>query len=368
MTSGVILVLVAVLCGISCALAGIFLVLRKMAMTADAISHAILPGLLAGYVLANGPSLWAGMLGAVAAGLLTVWLIELLVRSNRVREDSAIGLVFPAMFALGVALISKFYSNVHIDTDAVLYGEIAFAPFDTLQLGGKDYGPQSIWILGVLTLVNGAFVALFFKELKAATFDPDFAMSAGIKTRMLRFGLLTVVTVTTVGAFSAVGAILTVGFIVTPMAAALLLSYRLPAVIGIAIAISVICSFAGVQSAMAMDVSISGLIAVFLGIAFLLAMLFSPMSGILAMAFRRKKLQQKFAVDTLIVHLFAHEGTENEAEESEAEHLSSELGWRPDRASAIMKRAESEGLIHVESGRLILTPSGRSIALEVSQI
>ena len=121
----------------ACALAGIFLVLRRMAMMADAISHAVLPGLVAGFVLAHaanlarGGELLASFVGAIAAGLLTVVLVEALTKSRRVKEDAAMGVVFPALFALGVFVISKYLANVHIDTDAVLFGEIAFTPFDT---------------------------------------------------------------------------------------------------------------------------------------------------------------------------------------------------------------------------------------------
>src|SRR5918998_1590562 len=166
-----IVALVGVAAASSCALIGAFLVLRKMAMMADAISHAILPGLVAGYFLAEGPDLLAGFLGAAAAGMVTVTLVEILSRSGRVKEDAAIGLVFPALFALGTFLVSKFFGNVHLDTDAVLYGEIAFAPFDRLVVGGYDIGPQPLWVLGGLTLINLVFVAVFYKELKLATFD-----------------------------------------------------------------------------------------------------------------------------------------------------------------------------------------------------
>src|SRR5918997_2210872 len=166
MSPELIVVLVGVLAAASCALLGAFLVLRKMAMMADAISHAILPGLVVGYFFAQGPDLLAGFLGAAAAGMLTVSLVELLTRSGRVKEDAAIGLVFPALFALGTFLVSKYFANVHLDTDAVLYGEIAFSPFDRLVLGGYDVGPQPLWVLGVLSAVNFVFVVMLYKELK----------------------------------------------------------------------------------------------------------------------------------------------------------------------------------------------------------
>jgi manganese/zinc/iron transport system permease protein len=220
MSPEIVVILTGVLAAASCALLGAFLVLRKMAMMADAISHAILPGLVAGYFLAHGPNLVAGFLGATAAGLVTVSLVELLNRSGRVKADAAIGLVFPALFALGTFLISKYFANVHLDTDAVLYGEIAFAPFDRLIFGGYDWGPQPIWILGGLALINLLFVAIFYKELKLATFDAGLAATLGFSPALIHYALMTLVSLTTVGAFTAVGAILVVALLIVPAATA----------------------------------------------------------------------------------------------------------------------------------------------------
>src|SRR5690606_8944193 len=210
------IMLTAVFAGAACSLVGVFLVLRRMAMMADAISHAILPGLVASYVLANGPNLAAGILGASAAGLLTVVLVEALQRSGRVKSDGAIGIVFPALFALGTLVISRWFANVHLDADAILFGEIAFAPFDRLIIGGTDYGSQPMIVLGVLTLINLALIVAFYKELKLSTFDPSLSAALGFSPVILHYGLMTVVSTTTVGAFSAVGAILVVALMIVP--------------------------------------------------------------------------------------------------------------------------------------------------------
>jgi manganese/zinc/iron transport system permease protein len=339
-----------------------------MAMMADAISHAILPGLVAGYVLARGPSLLAGFLGAAAAGLLTVVLVEALTRSRRVKEDAAIGIVFPALFALGVFVISKYLSNVHIDTDAVLYGEITFAPFDTLQIGGRDYGPQALWILGGLTLMNALFLALFYKELKLSTFDAGLAAALGFAPGVLHYLLMATVALTTVGALSAVGAILVVALLIVPAVTASLLTRRLPILIGLAVALGAGAALAGFGLAVAANLSISGMIATVLGVLFGVVLLGAPQQGLVAQALRRRRHRQQFAAEMLVVHLAMHEGTAAQASESTRAHLEAELNWEPAATGRIVERAHQAGLIRAENGgALELTPRGRQLADHIAR-
>ena len=131
-------------------------------------------------VAEGAPSARRAAVLCAALGLVTVALIEGLHRTRRVAEDSAIGVVFPALFALGVLLISLNAAQVHIDTDCVLYGEIAFVPFNTISLGGVSLGPRSVWVLGTVTLLNLALVLVFWKELKLSTFDPALAAALGL--------------------------------------------------------------------------------------------------------------------------------------------------------------------------------------------
>jgi manganese/zinc/iron transport system permease protein len=354
--------LVAVAAGISCALVGVFLVLRRMAMMADAISHAILPGLVAGYVLANGPNLATGFAGATAAGVLTVVLVELLTKSRRVRQDSAIGLVFPALFALGVLIITKYYSNLHIDTDAVLYGEIAFAPFDTLQVGGRNLGPQSLWVLGGLTLINGLFLTLFYKELKISTFDTGLAATLGFAPVLFHYLLMGLVAVTTVGAFSAVGAILSVALIIVPPVTASLLTHRLGMMILLSVAIGALSAILGYWAAAAWDVSISGMIATTLGAVFGLVLLGAPSRGLVAQVLRRRRQAGQFATEMLVVHLATHLHTPERQRESTMLHLEQELGWGSEQVSRIVGRASNQGYVEVADGALSLTASGAKLA------
>lgn len=358
--------LVAIAAGLSCALAGVFLVLRRMAMMADAISHAILPGLVGGYVLAQGPNVFVGFLGATAAGLITVFLVEALTKTKKVKEDAAIGLVFPILFALGVFIVSKYFANVHIDTDAVLYGEITVAPFDTLVINGRDYGPQSLWVLGGLTVVNALFLSLFYKELKLSTFDAGLAASLGFAPVLLHYLLMAMVAITTVGAFSAVGAILSVALIIVPPVTASLLTRRLPNLIGLSLLIGAVSALAGYGIASLWNVSISGMIAATLGIVFGIVVLAAPKQGLVAQSLRRRRQRSQFAVEMLIVHLSTHLETPEEKVESTLLHLERELGWDPERAAQIAQDAEQRGFIKNHDGALTLTPAGNHLAATVA--
>ncbi|MDQ3526212.1 MAG: metal ABC transporter permease, partial [Chloroflexota bacterium] len=179
MSPTMVILVTGVLCAAACSLLGTFLVLRRMSMMTDAISHAILPGLVAGYFLASGPNLLIGALGATGAAILTVTIVEALQRSRYLDGGSAMGIVFPAMFALGTVLVSRYFSDVHLDTDAILYGSIEFSFFDRFVFNGQDLGPQSVWIMSTLLVINVIFLSLFYKELKITTFDPGISAMLG---------------------------------------------------------------------------------------------------------------------------------------------------------------------------------------------
>lgn len=332
-------------------------------MIADAMSHSVLPGLVAGYALAQGPHLLGGFVGAVVAALLTVGLVELLSRSKRLSDDAAIGLVFPAMFALGVVLVSVFFANIHIDTDAVLYGEIALTPFDTWSLGGQNLGPVAAWIFGATILLNGGFLMALAKELRMSTFDPDFSRAAGFSPALIHALLMVTVAVTTVGAFSAVGAILAVALIVVPAVVARLLTDRLRNVVLVSLAVGIGASWLGTVIAFRYDVSISGMIATCLGVAFVISLVFAP-RGMVMGAWRRGRVRQYVAAKTLTIHLVAHEETAESESESRIDHLATEFGWAAGWAHRIVQFGLREGWWEIQNQTLRLTPAGRAAALE----
>ncbi|MFW5942965.1 MAG: metal ABC transporter permease, partial [Chloroflexota bacterium] len=188
--------LIAVVAAVACALPGVFLVLRQMAMMSDAISHTVLLGIVIGFFLVgdiNSPLL---IVGAALMGVFTVSLVELLNRTRLVKEDAAIGLVFPALFSIAVILISRYAGDVHLDEDAVLLGELAFAPFERFELAGLDLGPVALYVMGAILLLNLLFITVFYKELKLATFDPGLAAALGFSPGLIHYGLMATVSVT----------------------------------------------------------------------------------------------------------------------------------------------------------------------------
>jgi manganese/zinc/iron transport system permease protein len=354
--------LIAAVIAAACAIPGVFLVLRRMAMMSDAISHTVLFGIVIGFfVTHNLGSPWL-FVGAVLTGVLTVSLVELLNRTRLVRQDAAIGLVFPVLFSLAVILISRFAGNVHLDTDAVILGELAFAPFDRVEWFGVDVGPRALVVGVALVLLNLAFVTIFYKELKLATFDAGLAAAFGFMPGLLHYALMALVSVTAVGAFDAVGSILVVALMIAPPSAASLLTNRLPRMITLSIVIGAGSAIAGYWLAHWLDVSIAGAMATMSGVAFGLVFLFAPERGIVAGARRRTRQKWAFAQQMLAAHLLHHEATPQAAAESRVEHLTRHMHWAPAFAAGVVRRAEQSGLLQRQGDMLMLTERGRQVA------
>jgi manganese/zinc/iron transport system permease protein len=283
------IILTGALAAGSCALVGSFLVLRKMAMLGDAISHAVLPGIAIAFFLTQSRASLPMVVGAGALGVLTAFLIETLHRRGKLQQDASIGVVFTWLFALGVILISVFAGAVDLDQDCVLYGEIAYVPLDLwTTASGLNLGPTAVWLLGAVFLLTLIFVTLGYKELKITSFDPALAASVGISATLWHYLLMGMVSLTTVSAFESVGAILVVALLIAPPATAYMLTDRLSRMLIYAVLAGVIASVGGYFLAVWLNGSIAGAIAVVCGIEFMLAFFFSPTHGIVF-----KRLQQQ---------------------------------------------------------------------------
>lgn len=357
--------LVAVLAAAACAVSGTFLVLRRVALVSDAISHTVLLGIVVMFLLTRDLHSPALVVGAALTGLLTVGLVSLILRTGLLREDAAIGLVFPLLFSIGVILISLYADYVHLDVDAVLLGELAFAPFDRLEAYGLDLGPRRAWLMGALLLVNLVFVLALYKELKLAAFDPALAAVLGFSPALIHTLHLGVVSVTAVGAFDAVGVVLAVALFIVPPATALLLSHRLAVVIGLAVVLGAALAVGGYWVAHTFDTSIAGSMAAVGGLLFALAFLGSPTQGLIPRAWRHRRQRWEFALRLLVMHLLTHEGSAAEAREAAAADLSAHLRWEPRFAAAVIRLAEETGLVERRDGLLVLTNRGRELAQDV---
>jgi manganese/zinc/iron transport system permease protein len=289
-------------------------------------------------------------------------LVEALRRTGRVAEDAAIGLVFPALFAVGVIMVARFAANVHLDVDSVLLGEIGFAPFSRWNLGGVDMGPRAFYVMGGTLLLNVVMLLLFFKELKIGTFDAGLAASLGFAPVAIHYGLMTLVSVTAVGAFDAVGSILVVALMIAPPATALLLTESLSWMLFLSGLIGACSAVTGYWLAFFLDASIAGSMATMAGVFFIGALVLAPERGLLAVALRRQRQRWEFALGTLAIHLLQHEGLPEAEEECRMDHLQAHLNWTQKFAHGLLERGQRRELFREDTGRLYLTKVGRSYA------
>jgi manganese/zinc/iron transport system permease protein len=354
--------LIAVVTAVACSLVGVFLVLRRLALISDAISHSILLGIVLGFFATGTTTSPLLVVGATAVGVLTVVLVELVHRTRLVKEDAAIGLVFPALFSLGVILVSRYADGVHLDIDAVLLGELAFAPFDRLVWLGWDFGPVSLVLMSAILALDVAAIAVFWKELKLSTFDPALGLALGFAPGLVHYGLMTLVSVTAVGSFNAVGSILVVALMIAPPATAYLLTDSLWRMCALAAAAGAAAALGGYWLAYALDASIAGSMAAVAGLLFAGAWALAPGRGLVSAARRRARQRVEFAQTMLAIHLANHERGAEAAVENRVEHLGEHLRWSPDFAGRVVRGAERRGLVVSSDGTLLLTERGRAVA------
>jgi manganese/zinc/iron transport system permease protein len=358
---------VFVLCAVAaaCAVPGVFLLLRRMALASDAISHVLLLGIVVAYfAVGDLASPWL-FLGAAASGVLTVSAVELLQRTRLIASDAAIGLVFPAMFAMGTLLASIYLRNTHLDVDRVLLGSAELSTLDRFMLFGADLAPRSFVVMLGVAMVNMLLLLAFFKELKLATFDAALAATLGFAPAALHYGLMTVVSFTCVAAFDAVGPVVVVALLVVPAASAYLLTDRLKTMILLSIALGVAGAALGTLIALELDTNIAGTVASMQGAIFGIVYIVAPKRGMIAFAMKRWHQRRRFFETTLAIHLFHHEGTAAEVDESRLDGLHRHLQWLPTDVSTIVKRSERQGLVERQGDLLKLTAAGRERAKQV---
>ncbi|MEM6262562.1 MAG: metal ABC transporter permease [Bacteroidota bacterium] len=270
------IILTGILVAASTSLLGSFLLLRKMTMVGDAISHAVLPGIVLAYLVSQSRASWIMLAGAALFGILTTLLIEVLHKRAKLQSDAAIGISFTWLFAIGVILISLFAGQVDLDQDCVLYGEIAYVPLDIWLLSnGMNLGPITVWRLSFLLILVIVFVVLAYKPLLVTSFDPVFSAAVGISTVFWHYALMSLVSLATVLSFESVGAILVIAFLVGPAATAYLLTENLIRMLVLSVVMGIIAAITGYGLAVFIDGSIAGGMAVAIGAEFLLALAYS---------------------------------------------------------------------------------------------
>lgn len=279
MSAGIEIMLIGAFTAAACALSGSFLVLRKMSMMSDSISHTILLGIVLGFFAAGSLDSPLLIIGAAAVGVATVWLTEALSKSRLVSSDGAMGVVFPMLFSAAVILIAKYGGSVHLDTDSVLLGELVFAPFDRLYFFGADIGAKGLYLsLGTLA-INVVLTAVFYKELKLTSFDPTLAAVLGFSPALVHYGLMSAVSVTAVASFETAGSVLVVAFMIAPPAAAYLFADDLKQMLVLSAAIGVFSAVLGYRAAVWLDVSVAGCMACCAGAILAAAVLISRLKA-----------------------------------------------------------------------------------------
>ena len=264
-------VLTGILVGITCGIAGVFLILRKMSMIADAISHTVLFGIVMAYIVTQTLNGFWMLVGAACAGILTAYLVQLLQTSG-IQEDAAIGVVFTSLFAVGVLLITLFAGDVHLDVEHVLMGEIAFVPWDKWTLLSFTM-PKAVWMLLIVLFINISFLLLFYKEMKLSTFDPVYAATIGVPILILHYGFMTTISFTTVAAFDSVGAILVVAMLIGPAATAYIISQTIKQMFFWSISFGVASAVIGYYAAKFLNTSIAGMMAATVGLLFIVVVI-----------------------------------------------------------------------------------------------
>lgn len=241
------MVLMAFLVTAACGLVGNYLILRRMALVGDAISHSVLPGLAVAYLVSGALTLPAMLAGALGAGLLTTFLIEFLHTRSRIKADAAIGITFCTLFALGIVLINVFASKVHLDADCVLYGELS-----NLILAERSLGvPYPVILMGGVAAGVAAMIVLFYKELLITSFDTLLAGSQGFAPRKMHLALMAALSIVIVAAFESVGAILVIAMLILPGATAQLISTRLPVCLALSVLHAALSAVGGLHLSLA---------------------------------------------------------------------------------------------------------------------
>jgi ABC-type Mn2+/Zn2+ transport system permease subunit/Mn-dependent DtxR family transcriptional regulator len=354
---------VGVVANASCAILGCYLVLRRMSLLGDAISHSVLPGIALAFMFAGRESL-AMFAGAMAAGLLTALFTQSLHALGKVPEDASMGAVFTSMFAIGVILITNVAPRVDLDPGCVLYGLIEFAPLNTVEIGRIEV-PSVLPTLSLALAVTLLLVALFWKEFKIVSFDPDLATAMGISALFFHYLLMTMVAGVTVAAFEAVGSILVIAMLIVPAAAAHLLTDRLGWMMVWSVAIGAVSAVAGYAFDRTFQTGVAPMMAVAAGGQFALAVVFSPRYGVLSKAWHNLALAVRIAGEDILATLYRREESLSRAVGGAevAEMTTSQATRGNFWARLALPRLWRRGDVRIHAGgRLTLTQQGKELA------
>lgn len=331
--------------GIMCGVLGSFIVLRNMALIGDALSHAILPGVVVAFLLV-GQSTLGFFTGAVAAGLLSALAITWIQRNVKTKADAAIGIVFTAMFSLGVIGISRVsrLPGVHLDLKDFLFGNV-------LGVNNED-----LYLTLAITLYVLISVVVFYRYLFVTTFQPVIAQTMGISVRVVHYYLMLLLSFAVVASLQTVGVILVVAMLITPAATALLLSKRLPKVLLIAALVGLLSAVIGLVAAIVLETAPGPAMAVVATLFYLLAAMFAPGKGLVFRQLRKIELQRRIRLEDTLKQAFHLQSAGKLTEEK----LADNLGFSKKVVDRQVQKLRNKGLMKADE--LQLTKSGNDEA------
>lgn len=386
------IVVTAAVVAMSCALPGVWLVLRQQSMMGDALSHTALPGVVfaflgvqwlktAGWLGPEGEAAWQPVVlagGAVAVGVLTAMMTEAIQKLGSMDASAALGVVFTVLFALGLLLVRLLADDAHIDPDCVLFGQLELVVWDTVSIGGLEV-PQAAVNNSLLLAFNLGLMLLFFKELRVAAFDAELATSLGIPAGIVNYLLMGVTAATVVLAFESVGSILVVAILIIPAACAVLWCERLSSLIAVSLGIAAASAVLGhvlaktvpgyIFGALGMpdvqDAGTPGMMAVACGLLFLGSFLLSPRHGLAGRWLVRGNLVLRMAAEDLLATLYRFEERDGSGSISES-RLREETAWiSPWTRRWVSWRLRRRGLVSDGGRHVQLTEEGRQRAQEL---
>jgi ABC-type Mn2+/Zn2+ transport system permease subunit/Mn-dependent DtxR family transcriptional regulator len=336
----------SIMVGISCGLIGTYIMLRGLSLIGDALAHAVLPGVVIGFMV-GGKSPLSLFIGASAAGILTALLISFVERNSKIKSDTAIGIIFTGAFALGILLVSQL-KQVHIDLSSYLFG-------DVLGVSNSDIVMSSIITLFILIVV-----ILFYKQLLVTSFDPTMAHIIGISAGGFHYFLMTMLSMSIVTGLQSVGVILIIAMLITPPATAYLLTNKLKLLLLISCICGIFSSVTGLYLSYHFNFASGASIVLVAVFFFMLAFLFSPREGIVIKAFRRRKTSRLNLFED-IIKILSKEDIPSGREHS-TQILSSKLGLSKAKIHSALKEVTKMDLIEKDNGNLVLTNKGKALA------
>lgn len=364
------IVAVGMLCAVASALLGNFLVLRRMSMLGDAITHAVLPGLAVAFFVSHSRASLPMFIGAVIVGIFTAFFTEWIRRTGNVDEGASMGVVFTSLFGLGLVMIVQAADKVDLDAGCVLYGAIEMTPLDTVLVGGRLV-PRAFLSIGAVTIINLLFVLLFYKELKISSFDPQLATTTGFNASLMHYLLMVLVAVTAVASFESVGSILVVAMFIVPPAAAYMLTDRLHVMIVLSLVVAIGSAILGHIGAMVIpnwfgyqSATTAGTMAVAAGGLLLIAALLGPRHGILVKLIRRQLLGLQILADDVVALLYRI-GEQETAAAAQISELKKSLLCNEWSLRGVLAWLSQHGAIERTANRIALTEQGRQHAQQL---